>query len=321
MFVRDLIHPTVALDDDSALDSALDVAAAAANDRIVESGEPGTGQEDLAEGAQAVPEAPAGDPAPDRPGRVPSDYERELRAENAKYRERFEPFEKAFGELDDQARADLLEAGPGLGADLITLAKAAKGLVPQDRAYIADVMASIPTDPAGAAEKLSKAAEILRGGDQQAAEPDEDLDPDDFATIGGVEQMLERREAEAAKAAQAREDRATIRDEMKQLGYDLDSKDPLESSRVSALLKAAEFAPDGDLRAAIQAGHKVLDGWEQKIRDEYVESKRKDGDRPAPPGGSGSAPSAERTLETLEDADAAMNARLDGAGIPKRQRQ
>lgn len=51
-------------------------------------------------------------PAPEakEPEKPPvSDYEKQLRAENATYRKRFEPYEKALGTLDDDTRAGILE--------------------------------------------------------------------------------------------------------------------------------------------------------------------------------------------------------------------
>lgn len=48
-------------------------------------------------------------PAPEPVKPEPSEYERQLRTENAQYRKRFEPFEKALGGLDDDVRSGVLE--------------------------------------------------------------------------------------------------------------------------------------------------------------------------------------------------------------------
>jgi hypothetical protein len=270
---------------------------------------------------KARQKAPAKADEPKEGEPVPWETHKKLRDENADYRKRWQPFEKAFGELDDESRTALLDAAPALGGDLAYLARRAGLLSSEDRRWLADVTALSASDPAEAARLLAAAAAHLRSAEDGTGGGDDegDDDDDDLPVTKAELKAWEARQSEAL--AHEREERAietqreSIRDEMKELGYDLDSKDPIERARASTLIELAQQDPEGSLQVA----HKQLVDYEQSIIDKAMKGKRKEAARTTSPTG-GSSPSGEKALETMEDGEAAMTARLDGAGIPARRR-
>lgn len=273
-------------------------------------------------GGPALTSTPAGAEA----GTAASDEDmtyrdaQKLRKENQDYRERWSPFERAFGDLDEASQHQLLAKAPGLGGDLALITDAFADLVPSDRQVIANVIKSIPYAPEAAADALVAIAEELRKDpDALDDEPlgdelDEDLDPR-YLTAD----QFDRRLTSFMQAAQVdAEERARIDEihrELKDLGYDLESTDKFAQARIESVLALARRL-DGNVTAAHEA---LQEAYGQRTIDEFVEGKAADADRPLPPG-AGAPDSGERTLETLGDSEGAMNARLDALFGPPRSR-
>lgn len=326
------------------LGAALDAAGKAAADRIENEG--GDADDDdlddvddaaaLKAGADAAAKArqkPAeGDEGATKEGEpVPWDEHKKLRDENANYRKRWQPFEKAFGDLGEGATT-IIAADPALVADMAYLAREAKTMHPDDKAYIERVTAIAEDDPAEAGRLLAVAAQAYRedpapdanakdkkkGSDDDEGDDGEDEDDDLPVTRAELKEWERKQTEQAQRIADERAIEAqteTITKQMKDLGYDPDSEDPIERARASTLIELAQQDPRGDLKKA----HEALAKWEQSVIDKAMGKKRKDAARATAPD-NGAAPSGERALESMEDAAAAMDARLEGAGItPKRR--
>lgn len=334
------------VDDGGSLNDALNAAGKAAADRI-EGDDGGDDDEDLDDdldddddkaaleaGAKAAKAArqkkddKADKTEPKEGEPVPFDEHKKLRDENASYRKKWAPFEKAFGELGDGARL-ILDADPEAAADIAYLARQAGTMHPDDKRWLQSVTALAETDPAEASRMMVAAAKAYREGvpadDDKAkgkkAEADgEDDDEDDDEPVTRAElkawekSQSDARENERNERVIAQQTER-IHDEMKTLGYDLDSKDEIERARASTLIELARQDPEGSLQNA----HEKLETWEQSIIDKAMGKKRKEAARTTSPGG-GSSPSGEKALESMEDAAAAMDARLEGAGIAPRRR-
>lgn len=254
-----------------------------------------------------------------------------VRDDVAKARDAYKPYAEAFGGLDDAARAELLEVAPNLGGDLGVIGKAFAGLHPDDRKALAGIIQGISTDPVAAAQQLQQAAAQIEqafggGADDAGDEDDDEYDPaDELAELESYDddeadddpmaapmtradfaQMMEQ----AAYDQTVTNMEQTILTELRELGYDADSNDPVERARATALLELARTS-DEDLPVALRQAHEAIEGWEQQVIDQYASGKRADARRPQPPGG-GAPASGERVLESLGDAREAMNARLDG---------
>lgn len=269
-------------------------------------------------GAPAPPPAPAGDE-----GDMTYRDAQALRAEQQQYRERWGGFEQAFSGVSDDARARLLERAPDLGDDLAEIADAFATLAPDDRAIIAQVIGQIESSPEDAAHNLMAIAGMLRG-DEPGAEGGEQVN---VADDGEEPEWVSREELDALindrltgfltqHAIDQEEQRQVegILTEVKDLGYDLESEDPIEQARGEALFALARRL-GGDLTAA----HEALSGVGQRSVDEFVNGKAADAGRPGLPG-AGAPPSQERPLETMDDAEGAMRGRLDAMFGPSTPR-
>lgn len=264
-------------------------------------GDGGAGAASEVDGSDEPPAPPAAADTPTSsipdPARVTDDMPyrdaKPLRDELAQARERWSPIEAAFSGIDDSDRTTLLAALPGMAAeDRATMIEAMNMLASGD-----------PDDKAEVAEFFANAAEHIRGQIPAPPEPGsvDDLD----APMTRREYMAEQtqREAIAAENDAIQE----ILGEARDLGYDPDSTDPAVAGEFAALCEIARRMPDGDLGKA----HEVLANRRQAVIDEYVASKTADaGTLGAPTGGASSTD--ERTLDTLDDAEAAMRARMDG---------
>lgn len=244
---------------------------------------------------------------------------RKLREENADYRRQWQPFERAFGELDEADQHRILGRAPNLGADLALITDAFADLAPSDRQIIANVVASIPHAPEQAADALLAIAEELRKDPNAPADPDPgyDDDPDEpkYLTEAQFETRLRSFMDQARLDAEERTHVEGIQRELTELGYDLESDDLVMQARCEAVLALARRL-DGDITKA----HETLsEGITQKSVDEFVAEKAADADRPLPPG-AGAPASGERQLETLDDSQGAMNSRLDAVFGPPRRR-
>lgn len=294
------------------------------------------------EGATATappdaPEAPAADEAPapasappaegsvlDRdPESIPDDIPYRdasaLRSDLARARDRYRPFEQAFAGIDPSSLQQLGDTFERLGAYgpqvLNGLAQMADG----DRDYMAAAIEALssgtPEARADVAARFFEAAEFLNGGTMDPGDIPDPLDP--TPAVDPMDRPMTLRELEAwnAEQTQARLEAdavAEITREIRDLGYNPDSNDPVEAGRVAQLLEIARRDPDG----SIQEAHKAVQAERQRIIDEYVSGKTADAGRaPAPDGGAQPAP--ERPVETMDDAEAAMRARLEATLGPR----
>lgn len=227
-----------------------------------------------------------------------------LREEMARARDTYKPIEEALADIGDEDRSTLLAALPNLH--------------PDDRSALIDSMRMLASDDPEQVEEAAaffvRVAEHLRSGD----EPDTsavDRDPDLLAG-DPMDQPMTRREHEAWAAEQRQEAEVArqtegILSEARELGYDPEATDPAAIGEFAALCEIARRT-DGDLTKA----HGVLQQRRQAVIDEYVASKQADAARtPSPTGGASST--EERTLDTLDDAEAAMRARMEATLGPR----
>lgn len=322
----------------------------AARDRLAQAfpdnGIPGDGTPPAAQGGEGVV-TPAAEDAPldifadgaleglDFAGMQYRDGKK-LENEIRQARDKFRPFNDAFGTMSDDARAQLLQAAPNLGNDLATLGAAAGQLHPDDRAYFADAMALMATDPQRAAAMLEHGATQLRSayaepgaapapapagqpavpewaapeGAEQAAE----LDPLDQPMTMRQWQEVQQRDQYARDVAGQEQ---AIIDEAKALGYDPDSSDPIAAARLSTLITlAGRPEVGGDLSKA----HALMEQARQADIDAFVQGKTADAANPTAPD-TGAAPAERRVLATAEDGAAAMRNRLDSVLGPDPRRR
>lgn len=341
-------------DDDASLRAALDAAGGAAGDRIGREGAnytPGTEPGDLDGGAggqapaptggpegrpPAAPPAPPGQgqqpPAPPRapdPNAVRDDMPyrdaAQLRREMAEYRDRYAPFEQAFGALPDDALQRLRDVAPAVGEDITTIAGAFANLHPEDRKYLAEVIGLIKDEPQQAAEHLARAAQALgaaQGGapatQQQQQDDWVEPGPGDVMTRADWERLSAQEWEKRTSEQQQQAEFQRIDHELGELGYNLGNETPQREAEIMAVMQYASRTG----RSLADAHKELFAAWGQQSVDTYVEGKRRDGGRrPAPTGaGAGASPSGEQQLETLQDGMDAMLARLDGAGVQGRRR-
>lgn len=249
-----------------------------------------------------------------------------LRQEQKEYRERWGPYEERFGRLDDDTRAValeltplLFEQDPAIAADIATLIQAYPSLVDADRQIVNDgIIGLLGRNDADAIHNLSLVGRLLRGEapDDDTSEADDEYDDEPDGPAYVTEDVLEDRVQSVIRQQQllAQEQAAVseILAEVRDLGYDLDSEDVREQARVESLFALARRL------GSIEEAHAALSGEGQSNVDEFVRGKQADASRPQPPGAA--APASEgRTLETLGDAEAGMNARLDAVLGPQRR--
>ena len=243
---------------------------------------------------------------------------RALRQEQKQYRERWGAFEKAFEGLPEQSAVlgrQVLPLVARGNTDAAFVLGEYANLHPDDQAVIDQIGEAVATNPQAAAIAFADVAAQLRG--DGADDPDEvdDLEDDEDAEDDGPQYLtpedLDERLAGfmSTYAFQQAEQREvdSILAEVEKLGYDLTSDDVYEQARVESLFALARRL-DGDIGKA----HQAITGQRQAVVDEYVSGKAADVDRPLPPT-AGAPSSGEKRLETLDDGEAAMRARLDAA--------
>lgn len=259
-------------------------------------------------GVPAAPAAPAAAP-PAAPPAAPQDplaaldaaqvaddmpYRdaKRLRDEIVRARERYSPFAEAFDGLDPSDSETLLEVARILNGD---------GSREEVAAFLADSAKQIGgedwTWPDGSAAPEGAAG----------ATPPEAAEPQ-YLTAAELDQRLAERDAQQAVT----EAQAEILAEIRSFGYDPESTDPIERGKFAALIEIAKMDPDG----SIENAHQALTGWEQSIVDGYVSGKTADANRPALVDG-GETPVESARMDTLDDAEAAMRARLDQSFGPR----
>lgn len=232
--------------------------------------EPGTETPEADFSDQALPE---GQDHFDRP------YVEKLRNEAASYRTKYREanaYQEAFGSAEDR------ETWRKLASTLYT-----------DQVAGAQWMANIARDlGAGMTdEQAIKAA----GPEPATITPPAAVPAPKSLTADDVERMFTERDAKQHmdKAIKA------VETDAQGLGYKMGSKEYV------SLLHLAANTTGGDLSKA----HAIMEADKQAIIDAYVASKAAEtGSRG--PGNQGSAPTGERPIKTLKDAEGAMRARL-----------
>lgn len=242
----------------------------------------------------------------------------------AKTRDRYKPFSDAFGDLDDDQRAAVLDAAPNLGADLATLAGSASQLHPDDRRFFADAMALMATDPDRAAAMLEYGVQQIRealGGGEPAPGASPAPAPDGAPADGDDDRpvtMKELRELENQRQrdAERQELERTMLADARKLGYDPEATEGPAAADSNAYFFFLSRTGDSE------KAHQQVEAWKQAQIDAFVAGKSADAGRPAPPADAGGAPAPKGApMETLDDADAAMRSRLDGVLGPDPRRR
>lgn len=312
-------------------------------DAAVEGGmrDEGAGQPEVAPvvpGAEGTP-APAGGDDLDLDSidfqNLPYQQGKRIEAELRKSRERYRPFEQAFGGLPDNERAAAIESLGALGENANETIGLVAGMAAQDRDLLFGAYAQAIADPGAGAQEFLRIAQALATGAgitldpaapapapagtaQPGAQPapasgeaagTDDLDrPMTRREFQAEQQRLaaERTTGEAEAAAQQQ-----ILTDVRALGYDPDSSDQDERSRSDEVIWLAAYRTGGDIKKA----DAILKGREQVIIDRYRDQKRADASRPATPD-NGSSPSGAREPGQVAPKDAARERILAAFGPP-----
>lgn len=245
-----------------------------------------------------APEPPTPEPEPVEPlagldpSRVQDDMPyrdaKALRDEIVRARERYQPYAEVFDTLPGDDRDTLLEVARILNSG--------------DRDEVARFLAESAKHVGGDGWTFPDGTDAPEGA--PGATPPEPA----YLTEDVLEQKLAERDQKQAVADAQRE----MLNEIRGLGYDPDSTDPIQRARFASLVELVRMDPDG----SIENAHKALGSWEQQIRDEYVRGKTADAGRPALIDG-GATPVESARMDTLDDAEAAMRARLDQSFGPR----
>lgn len=297
----------------------------------------GTGQPEVAPvvpGPDGTPQPQGGDedfPDVDFDNLTYRDGKR-LREQLTAQKDRFKPFEQAFGSLPDAERTAALESLGALGASAPETIVLVAGMPPEDRDLLFNARALALADPSAGAQEflriahaiatqagiaLDPAAPAPAGTAQPGApapapqgEPGaDDLDrPMTRREFQAEQQRLaaERTTGEAEAAAQQQ-----ILTDVRALGYDPDSSDPDERSRSDEVIWLAAYRTGGDIKKA----HAILDSRSQATIDRYVKDKQANARRPATPD-NGSSPSGARDPEQVAPKEAAKERILAAFGPP-----
>jgi hypothetical protein len=251
-------------------------------------------------------DAPVEELAPDE---MPYRDAKALRDEIAAARGQYGPVAKMLEGLPPaQAEAvvaflpahGLAAADPALTEDVVYLQANYTSLDPGDQDIVKAILAEAGTNPVGTADSLRRAAELLRGGGDEADYAETGDDGSDDA-----DRPLTAADVQAQAALQ--HEANAILSQGRELGYipDAPDTDVVAQARWSLLIETAKRLPDGDLARADE----IVKGYEQGLIDQYVEGKRPDGLRPQPPAG-GAPASGERRLESLDEMNAAAAERV-----------
>lgn len=283
----------------------------------------GTGQPEVAPvvpGAEGAP-APTGDEDLDLDSldfqNLPYQQGKRIEAELRKSRERYRPFEQAFGALPDEERAAAIESLGSLGEHASETIGLVAGMAAQDRDLLFGAYAQAIADPGAGAQEFLRIAQALATGagitlDPAAAAPAPAPAPDAAAPPAGqpaagddLDRPMTRREFQAEQQRRDAE-RTTgeaeaaaqqqILTDVRALGYDPDSSDQAERSRSDEVIWLAAYRTGGDIKKA----DAILKEREQIAIDRYVKGKKADASRPATPD-TGSSPSGSREPGQAKD--------------------
>ncbi len=234
-------------------------------------------------------------PAPEQPTETLEGWKQHaigLRQENQRYRERWQPIERAFSNLDDDVREGLLEVA---------------GLLHEDplQAQVALMRASGLTDQAIRFVLEQTGALGGQAAPQAASQQPQYLTPDALEEFR--EQLLEEFSEEQELSGYV----SQVQEEAKSLGFDPGTPGYDQLLRlVQASIEANREDPAVPVLTLEQAAQQLLDPLEQYRRqaiDEYLNSKRPGA---SPTTGRGTAPADAKPITTLEEAQAAAEAAL-----------
>lgn len=238
----------------------------------IDAGEAGDGAPEVGAGSAATGASTAVGGEGDAPRTVAWDEHVALRRENAGYRQKYQPFEQAFGSLDPEVSGALLE--------------------------VAKMYAS---DPEAAAARLAEAL----GVEMPAGEPGPVTEESVRAAVQNeLGSFFEQQQQSALQQRQLSEARESIKETARGLGYEPGSKP------YNRLLMIArdEFATDefGDPRAPVDAVKLAasaiaedFDAMKKATVAEYLKGKDEGGGISAV--GSGDAPTTETPIKDLAD--------------------
>lgn len=233
--------------------------------------------------------------------------EQQLRSQ----RERYKPYADAVGALPEDQRQVALEALQN--PDVLGFVH---GMNPNDRQVLLGIYQQFLTDPAAGAEAFRALADQIApagtpaspsGTPPAGAPPADGAPPDPDAPMTRAEfDEYNRQQAQTAEQAKAEQAAvATMYAEMKTLGYDPESSDPVKKDEADEVIWQAAHRTGGDLKAA----DAVLKARRQAIIDGYVNGKKADAGTPGTPE-TGQSPSGS-TPPGKVDPRAAMEARLE----------
>lgn len=220
--------------------------------------------------------------------------------EHKKYRERFQPYERAFGDLHQDDQQDILRFVQALNN-------------PEDRPQAVEWMRGV-LDRLSPAEQ-QKMADAIQGAHQVVAgEPEEEFDPFDQEAIGRIAEQkaqafYEKREAERQQQEAIASAEREIKDRAAALGYKTTIINGAPDPDYSLLLLVArqQFGNDPD---PLGRAHEVIEARFNARATEILKTKRADAQQVTTPP-EGQAPSGRKEPLTMKDAEGAARARLD----------
>lgn len=295
----------------------------------------GAGQPEVAPvvpGAEGTP-APAGDDDLDLDSidfqNLPYQQGKRIEAELRKSRERYRPFEQAFGGLPDNERAAAIESLGALGENANETIGLVAGMAAQDRDLLFGAYAQAIADPGAGAQEFLRIAQALATGAGITLDPAAPVAPVPGAAVPAprgapgaddLDQPMTKREWQAetqrldAERRMAEAETTTINEvlkEVRDLGYDPSSSDPDAKAEADYVIWIAANRTGGDIKKA----DAILKGRDQIAVDRYVQGKKADASRPATPD-NGSSPSGAREPGQVAPKDAARERILAAFGPP-----
>lgn len=256
-------------------------------------------------GAAASEGSPAG--VAGLPEDVPDDIvyrdAKALREQVTAVRQKYQPWEQALAPLDEATQSRLLEAIPDLSPFT--------GLDAQDRKALGYFAQVYQSDPAAAVDWLRQSYEAMSGeslgappAPQQQGPPVDEFglpvesEEDQPVTMRQLQEFMRAQEQEAMTRYYQEE----IDRELRDLGYNANSTDPLERATANTVMNLAmEYGGD------IAKAHEILNGMRQSAIDDYLKSKGQDAVRTAAAVPGGQTAVQERPLDNLAQAGEAAD--------------
>lgn len=221
--------------------------------------------------------------------------------EHKKYRERFQPYERAFGDLHADDQQDILNFVQALNN-------------PEQRPEAVAWMRGV-LDRLSPAEQ-QKVADAIQGAQQQqeVAPLEEEFDPFDRDAIERIAEQKAAAFYEQKEKARAEQDaianaERSIKERAAQLGYTTTITNGAPDPDYSLLLLVArqQFGNDPD---PLGRAHEVIEARFNARATEILKTKRADAQQVTTPP-EGQAPSGRKEPLTMKDAETAARSRLD----------